>query len=113
MNVIDLFSGCGGLSRGFIDAGCKVILGIDNDQAALNTFEKNHNGAIGLNASLAEESTFDKVQKIIGNKSVDLIVGGPPCQGFSLTGSRNFDDPRNSLYLSFIKMVEIYHFVVL
>ena len=109
MNVIDLFSGCGGLSRGFIDAGCKVILGIDNDQAALNTFEKNHDGAIGLNASLAEESTFDKVQKIIGNKSVDLIVGGPPCQGFSLTGPRNFDDPRNSLYLSFIKMVEIYH----
>ena len=109
MNVIDLFSGCGGLSRGFIDAGCKVILGIDNDQAALNTFEKNHDGAVGLNADLADESIFETVQKIVGNKPVDLIVGGPPCQGFSLTGPRNFDDTRNSLYLSFIKMVEIYH----
>ena len=109
MNVIDLFSGCGGLSRGFIDAGCKVILGIDNDQAALNTFTLNHEGAIGLNANLADEETFKKVDEIINSQAVDLIVGGPPCQGFSLTGPRNFDDARNSLYLAFIKMVEKYH----
>jgi len=108
MNVIDLFSGCGGLSKGFIDAGCKIILGVDNDQAALDTFSKNHNGAVGLNASLAEDTTFDIIKKIVGGKSVDLIVGGPPCQGFSLTGARNFDDERNKLYLSFIKMVELY-----
>lgn len=109
MNVIDLFSGCGGLSRGFIDAGCKVLLGVDNDQAALNTFTLNHDGAVGLNASLADDKTFDKIGEIIGRQDVDLIVGGPPCQGFSLTGPRNFDDARNSLYLAFIKMVEFYH----
>lgn len=109
MNVIDLFSGCGGLSRGFIDAGYKVLLGVDNDQAALNTFMLNHGDAVGLNASLADDSTFQKIKNIIGKKKVDLIIGGPPCQGFSLTGPRNFDDARNSLYLAFIKMVEIYH----
>ena len=109
MNVIDLFSGCGGLSRGFIDAGCKVLLGVDNDQAALNTFSLNHGGAKGLNANLAEEKSFDEINRIVGKRDVDLIIGGPPCQGFSLTGPRNFDDSRNSLYLAFIKMVKFYH----
>ena len=44
MNAIDLFAGCGGLSKGFMDAGYEILLGVDNDQAALNTFKKNHNG---------------------------------------------------------------------
>ena len=109
MNVIDLFSGCGGLSKGFMDAGCDVLLGVDIDQAALNTFELNHKGAKGLKGSLADAPTFDAMRKVIGKKTVDLIIGGPPCQGFSLTGPRNFDDERNKLYLSYIKAVEIFH----
>lgn len=108
MNVIDLFSGCGGLSKGFMDAGCNVMLGVDIDQAALNTFEKNHSGAVGLNGSLADALTFEKMKRLIGSREVDLIVGGPPCQGFSLTGPRNFDDERNKLYLSYIKAVELF-----
>ena len=108
MNVIDLFSGCGGLSKGFMDAGCRVLLGADVDQAALDSFEKNHPGSIGLRRSLAEEATFDRMREIIGDRKVDLIVGGPPCQGFSLTGPRNFDDERNKLYLSYIKAVEMF-----
>ncbi len=109
MTVIDLFSGCGGLSKGFMDAGYDVLLGVDIDQAALNTFEKNHPGAVGLNGSLAEKSTLEKMQKIIGSRPVDLIIGGPPCQGFSLTGPRNFDDERNKLYLSYIRTVKLFH----
>ncbi len=108
MNVIDLFSGCGGLSKGFMDAGCDVILGVDIDQSALNTFELNHGGAKGLNGSLAESDTFEKMKTIIGDRQVDLIIGGPPCQGFSLTGPRNFDDERNKLYLAYIRAVEIF-----
>lgn len=108
MNVIDLFSGCGGLSKGFMDAGCDVLLGVDIDQAALNTFELNHPGAVGLKGSLADVSTFAKMRELMGNKNVDLIIGGPPCQGFSLTGPRNFDDERNKLYLSYIKAVELF-----
>ena len=106
MNVIDLFSGCGGLSRGFQDAGFNVIVGVDNDEAALKTFRKNHHNSIGENVDLFSPDAMDQIAKLVGNRSVDVIVAGPPCQGFSLTGPRNFDDPRNKLFLSVIDAVE-------
>ena len=108
MNAIDLFAGCGGLSKGFMDAGFNIIVGVDNDQAALNTFALNHNGAKALNADLSKQETFDEIKKIADGKSIDVIIAGPPCQGFSLTGPRDFDDPRNRLYLAVLKMVKQY-----
>lgn len=108
MNAIDLFAGCGGLSKGFMDAGYKILVGVDNDQAALNTFAKNHNGAIALNADLSKQETFDEIKRIAGKQTIDVIIAGPPCQGFSLTGPRNFDDERNKLYLAVIEMVKQY-----
>ena len=63
-NAIDLFAGCGGLSRGFMDAGFKILVGVDNDQAALNTFELNHNGAVALKADLSKQETIDKIKEI-------------------------------------------------
>lgn len=107
-NVIDLFCGCGGLSKGFEQAGYNVLLGVDNDAAALNTFEKNHKGAKSLNADLSQEETFALIDKGVAGRTIDVIVGGPPCQGFSLTGSRQFDDPRNELYLAMIETVRRY-----
>ena len=109
MNVIDLFAGCGGLSKGFMDAGFNVILGVDNDQDALNTFTLNHKNAATLNLDLSKHESFDAIKESIGGRSVDVIVAGPPCQGFSLTGPRNFDDKRNSLYLAVIEMVKQYN----
>lgn len=108
LNCIDLFCGCGGLSKGFLDAGYNVLVGVDNNQPALNTFELNHKGGIALNADLSNQETFDKIKKLAGNKNIDVIIAGPPCQGFSLTGSRNFDDPRNKLYLAVIEIVKQY-----
>lgn len=108
MNAIDLFAGCGGLSKGFMDAGFDIIVGVDNDQAALNTFAKNHNGAVAMNADLSQQETFDEIKKIAGEREIDVIIAGPPCQGFSLTGPRNFDDKRNKLYLAVIEMVRQY-----
>lgn len=108
LNAIDLFAGCGGLSKGFIDAGFNIIVGVDNDQAALNTFEKNHNGAIALNADLSAQETFDEIKRIADGKEIDVIIAGPPCQGFSLSGPRNFDDERNKLYLAVIEIVRQY-----
>ena len=105
MNVIDLFAGCGGLSKGFMDAGYDVLVGVDNDQAALNTFALNHPGAIAMNADLSQQETFDAIREAAGERPIDVIIAGPPCQGFSLTGPRNFDDPRNKLYLAVIEMV--------
>ena len=108
VNAIDLFAGCGGLSKGFLDAGYKIIVGVDNDQAALNTFAANHNGAEALNADLSKQETFDKIKRIAGERSIDVVIAGPPCQGFSLSGPRNFDDERNKLYLAVIEMVKQY-----
>ena len=106
MNAIDLFAGCGGLSRGFMDAGYDIIVGVDNDQAALNTFARNHNGAVALNADLSVQETFDQIKKIADDREIDVIIAGPPCQGFSLTGPRNFDDKRNKLYLAVFEVVK-------
>lgn len=106
MNAIDLFAGCGGLSKGFMDAGFDIIVGVDNDQAALNTFARNHNGAVAMNADLSKQETFDEIKKIAKDRNIDVIIAGPPCQGFSLSGPRNFDDERNKLYLAVIEMVK-------
>lgn len=100
-NVIDLFCGCGGLSLGFEQAGFDVILGIDTWKDALITFSKNHKIGNTLCADLADLQAED-VEKEIGNKKVDVIIGGPPCQGFSIAGKRIVEDERNSLYKSFV-----------
>ena len=106
--VIDMFSGCGGLSRGFIDAGFEVLLGVDFDEAALKTFEHNHDGAIAFKGDLFKKDALQEIVEIVDGRSVDVIVGGPPCQGFSLTGSRQEDDARNTLFNSMVEAVEIF-----
>ena len=108
LNAIDLFCGAGGLSLGFQQAGFNILVGVDNEQAALDTFEFNHKGSVGLNADLSKQDTFDLILKTAGNHKIDVIIAGPPCQGFSLTGPRDFDDPRNRLYLAVIEMVKQY-----
>lgn len=107
-NAIDLFAGCGGLSKGFMDAGFNILVGVDNDQAALNTFAMNHEGAIALNADLSSQDTFNKIKEVAGEKEIDVVIAGPPCQGFSVTGPRHFDDPRNKLYLAVLELVRQY-----
>ncbi|KML03285.1 DNA methyltransferase [Rossellomorea marisflavi] len=103
-----MFCGCGGLSKGFLDAGYDVLLGIDNNEAALKTFKDNHNGAIAMNGDLFQGSTILEMAHLIDNKSVDLIIGGPPCQGFSLTGKRLEDDERNTLFKSMVNAVAFF-----
>jgi len=109
LNVIDLFAGCGGLSKGFMDVGFKVLIGVDNDPVALETFKYNHDNAITLNTDLSKNEAFDELDNAINVNTVDLVIAGPPCQGFSLTGPRNIDDKRNSLYLAVIKAVRKYN----
>ena len=103
--VLDLFCGCGGLSLGFEAAGYEILLGIDNDKAALKTFVHNHTNSKKINGDITKISYDHDIKKIVG-KRIDVIVGGPPCQGMSLSGPRRFNDPRNRLYLSFIRLVD-------
>lgn len=103
-SIIDLFSGCGGLSYGFELAGYRTLLGLDFDEAAIRSFEKNHKGAVGVCGDITQLTTAEILEKI-NNQPVDVVVGGPPCQGMSLSGPRKFHDPRNQLYLSYIRVV--------
>ena len=105
-NAIDLFCGCGGLSYGFEMAGFNILLGIDNDSKALETFELNHKNAKSICGDITQITYENDIKPIIGDTEIDIIIGGPPCQGMSLSGPRKFDDPRNKLYLSYIRLVE-------
>ena len=105
--VIDLFSGCGGFSFGFESAGFHIVLGVDNEKIALDTFKKNHSNSDVFLADLSLEKTiFDIVDKTKDHK-IDVIIAGPPCQGFSLTGSRDKHDTRNKLFNSVFKLAAI------
>lgn len=106
-NCIDLFCGCGGLSLGFEKAGFNVILGIDAWQDAITTFNFNHKNSKGLCADLFTLKPED-VKNQLDGKNIDVIIGGPPCQGFSVAGKQIIDDDRNKLYKSFVKFVAYY-----
>lgn len=106
INVIDLFCGCGGLSYGFAEAGFNIMLGIDNDSKALETFQFNHKNAKTICRDITQISYQADIKPLTKSCSIDVIIGGPPCQGMSLSGPRKFDDPRNSLYLSYIRLVK-------
>ncbi|PWK28262.1 DNA (cytosine-5)-methyltransferase 1 [Arcicella aurantiaca] len=105
-NIVDLFSGCGGFSYGFESAGFNVLLGVDNDEKSLKTFEKNHKNSKGLKLDLHEDEAIDTIIEKLGDKVVDVIIAGPPCQGFSLTGRRDENDKRNKLFYSVFKLAE-------
>ena len=103
IRVLDLFSGCGGLSLGFQQSGFDIFMGIDNCHDALTTFKQNHKNSKVLKADL---STLCPSDLKIG--SVDVIIGGPPCQGFSIAGKRILEDKRNDLYKSFVRFVDAF-----
>lgn len=104
--TIDLFSGCGGLSYGLEEAGFDVVFAVDNWKDALETLAYNHNSTKTYLADLGKE-TAESICKKNGIKKgdIDVVVGGPPCQGFSISGKRNPLDPRNKLYKSFVEFV--------
>lgn len=104
-NVIDLFCGCGGFSLGFERAGFNVLLGIDVWKDALSTFRFNHKNSQALQADLSILSP-EEIENMLEGKRVDVIIGGPPCQGFSIAGKRIVDDIRNKLYKNFVHFVE-------
>jgi DNA (cytosine-5)-methyltransferase 1 len=108
--VLDLFCGAGGLSDGFRSAGYEIAGGIDAWEPAVETFRVNFPGAVGLNADLRTLTAEEVHEKIGGN--IDVVVGGPSCQGFSTSGGlsratgRDAGDPRNKLFLNYVDLVE-------
>lgn len=104
--IVDLFSGCGGLSLGFTHAGFLPILAVDNWDDALLTYKHNHPESKTFSIDLSEAEPISIAEHIATiSNNVDMIVGGPPCQGFSISGKRMIEDPRNRLYKQFVKIV--------
>lgn len=103
---IDLFCGCGGFSKGFSDAGFKGELAIDCWEDAVETYRANFPNHKTIIADLSELDIEKEMKNFNLNKdTIDVVIGGPPCQGFSLSGKRDIDDPRNKLYKSFVNAV--------
>ena len=102
---LDLFCGIGGLTLGMERAGITSVGGIDNWDLALETFRHN----IDVPALLADvnEVTIPDIENSFGidASDIDVIVGGPPCQGFSTVGKRDLDDPRNRLWMKYQDIV--------
>lgn len=101
---IDLFAGCGGMSLGFELAGFTTIHAIEKDAWAAETYALNHKNT---KVSVVDITTIHRPLEFINRKqfSVDGIIGGPPCQGFSLSGNRDPKDPRNSLFMDYMRFV--------
>lgn len=101
---IDIFSGAGGLSLGAEMAGIEVKYGIEINKYAASSFAFNHKNATVLTNDISQ---IDTSELQIDNKEVFVIMGGPPCQGFSMsnTMSRNMDNEKNFLYLEFVRFV--------
>ena len=108
LNVIDLFCGCGGMSKGLTDAGLNVIAGIDIWDKAVASYNKNfdHNAYCEDLTKLPPEKFNELYNK--DNKSVDILVGGPPCQSFSIAGKRDKNDPRNALFMEYVKYLDYF-----
>ena len=104
---IDLFSGCGGLSLGFEMASYQPLLAIDNWQDALDTYKHNNPSARTHCGDLSKIDPED-IKREYNIDRVSVIIGGPPCQGFSIAGKRIIDDERNKLYKSFVGFVRCF-----
>jgi DNA (cytosine-5)-methyltransferase 1 len=103
---IDLFSGCGGLSCGLEMAGHRCLLGVDANKEAIATFAANHHEAavyLGDIKKLSEK----KLTELLKGQKVDMVVGGPPCQGFSTVGKGVVEDERNQLFKEFVRVVKL------
>lgn len=105
-NVVDLFCGAGGLSKGFEWAGYNVIAANDNYKQACETYRNNHPSTTLIEGDITKSEVKKSLFDAIKGKDIDIIVGGPPCQGFSHAGKRLVDDPRNFLFKEFVEIVK-------
>lgn len=102
----DLFSGAGGLSVGFRSAGFKKVFSVEINPYASQTIRHNFPESIHFDQPI-EDLTETELRRIAAPRTLDVICGGPPCQGFSVAGSRRIDDPRNKMFLEFCRVVEV------
>jgi len=116
-NCIDLFAGCGGLTEGFYQEDFHVLAHVEINHFACETLKermkfygyKNYESAV-LEEDITKPEIIEKIKNVIGNKQVDVIIGGPPCQSFSSAGRAKDEmgmknDPRNYLFESYVRIL--------
>ncbi len=105
--AVDLFSGAGGMSLGFEQAGFDVVASVELDpiHCAVHQYNFPDTKVLCRNIANVEGRDLLDIARERGGK-IDVVFGGPPCQGFSMMGKRAFDDPRNSLVLEFVRIVD-------
>ncbi len=104
---IDLFAGAGGMSLGFEQAGFDIAACVEIDPIHCATHEFNFPQTKTICASVADLSGAEIRRRAgLGARKIDVVFGGPPCQGFSMMGKRALDDPRNSLVYHFVRLVK-------
>ena len=108
LKMIDLFCGAGGLSLGFTQEGFITSLANDIQECCVDTYAHNHPETPRDHIILGDiKQVVDNVEELLRYKDVDIVVGGPPCQGFSEANrQRLIDDPRNQLYKNFVQIVD-------
>ena len=108
--VIDLFSGAGGLSEGFAQAGHKVILATDCNSNMCKTYAYNHPLTDVVQANLYQrdqsDELLDEIEHVLSGRHLNILIGGPPCQGFSTAGNRNSLDSRNGLLYHMVEIAQ-------
>lgn len=104
MNVVDLFSGVGGLSLGAARAGFNLAGAVEIDKHAIFSHQLNFPNSAHLKKDVSKLSAQD-ILAACNVKEIDCVIGGPPCQGFSSIGKGNADDTRNELYVHFFRLV--------
>jgi DNA (cytosine-5)-methyltransferase 1 len=115
LTFIDLFSGAGGIGVGFEQAGFEHVFSADFDQSVAKTFKHNNPNIPFIEGDLSDKKIFNDIKDRFSSKEIDIIVGGPPCQGFSMFGKRRFvnskdynvhDDDRNKLIFTYLDYVK-------
>ena len=106
MNSIDLFAGAGGLSLGLSQAGINVVLANELEEDVAATYQANHPETRMCVGDIAKIDFAAEIEHLGLTDNIQLICGGPPCQGFSTVGKKDLTDPRNSLFHQFLRCVD-------
>lgn len=108
LKAISLFSGCGGFSLGFSASGFNVCGFLELDPGLRKIYRSNFSGSLEMGGDITkiQDAEIEDYRASIGN--VDVIIGGPPCQGFSLSGKRDVNDPRNTLFKHYLRFVDAF-----
>ena len=106
--ILDLFCGAGGFSYGLEqNKNFKTLIGLDFEKSAIETFKYNFNQAVGICGDITNKDVKNKIINLAKELKINMIIGGPPCQGFSLKGKKlGLKDERNFLFLEYLELVE-------